>query len=384
MNYRIVPKTNWKVSELSYGCMRFRDEATAIEAIHQAIALGVNYFDVAPLYGGGTAEVYLGKGLAGLREKVIVTAKSSPGNGGDEVGNYDPANGFGIRTADQARRQIERSMKILGVDHLDVYQFWALHSDAVFEEGMKPGGFFEGVLKAKAEGLFDYIGLTTHSLSADIIRYIKTSPYEFDMVTLPFNLLDPRRTEAIAYCAERGIGVVAMNPLAGGQLGKTIPVFQELATRAGCESMVEAALRFVISQSGAVTALNGITFGEQVTQGTEAILKGALPVEIQGPLLAELGELYATIPGNRLCTQCRYCGECPEGILIPEVLEQYTYLQIERMKSAAQVQIHEMRAADPVGYQPAQCSAYRQCEEKCPNRLPISGMMAHAATMWPV
>jgi aryl-alcohol dehydrogenase-like predicted oxidoreductase len=195
MNYRTVPKTNWKVSELSFGCMRFRDEATAIEAIHQAVELGVNYFDVAPLYGRGTAEVYLGKGLLpGLRDKVIVTAKSTPGNGGDEVGNYDPANGFGIRTADQARRQIERSMKILGVDHLDMYQFWALHSDAVFEEGMKPGGFFEGVLKAKAEGLFDYIGLTTHSLSADIIRYIKTSPYEFDMVTLPFNLLDPRRT----------------------------------------------------------------------------------------------------------------------------------------------------------------------------------------------
>jgi predicted aldo/keto reductase-like oxidoreductase len=175
-----------------------------------------------------------------------------------------------------------------------------------------------------------------------------------------------------------------MNPLAGGQLGKTIPVFRELATRAGCETMVEAALRFVISQSGAVTALNGITFGEQATQGTEAILKGALPVEIQEPLLTELGELYATIPGNRLCTQCRYCGECPEGILIPEVLEQYTYLQIERMKSAAQVQIREMRAADPVGYQPAQCRACRQCEEKCPNRLPISDMMAHAASLWPV
>ena len=216
MKYQLVPKTGWNVSKLSFGCMRFKDHDTAVEAVRKAVELGVNYFDVAPCYGGGTAEPFLGDGIKGLRDKAIITAKSSPGNGGEGLCDYNPKDGFGIRTADEARRQIERSMKLFGVDHLDMYQFWALHSEEIFKEGMKPGGFFESVLKAYEEGLFDYIGMTTHSQSADIIHFIKDSPYEFDMVTLPFHLLDAGRTEAIAYCAERGIGVVAMNPLGGG------------------------------------------------------------------------------------------------------------------------------------------------------------------------
>ena len=87
MQYRLVPKTKWNVSALSYGCMRFKDEASAFEAVNKAIDLGVNYFDVAPLYGMGTAEPWLGKAIAGRREGLILTAKSSPGNGGVSTGS---------------------------------------------------------------------------------------------------------------------------------------------------------------------------------------------------------------------------------------------------------------------------------------------------------
>ncbi len=362
--------------------MRFRDEETAVEAIRKAIDLGVNYFDVAPVYGGGTAEVYLGKGIRGLRDKIIVTAKSSPGNGGEDLSEYSPKTGFGIRTADQARRQIERSMKILGVDHLDMYQFWALHSDIIFEEGMKRGGFMEGVLKAWKEGLFDYIGMTTHSESSDIIRYLKESPYEFDMVTLPFSLINSGRTEAIEYCAERGIGVIAMNPLAGGRLARSVPIFQRLAENAGCDSMVEAALRFVIGQAGATVALNGMTLSDHVIQGAAAIEKGPLPANLQKKLLSDLDELYRNINPNRLCTACGYCGECPEGILIPKVLEIYINLQIPSLSAEALRELAEKLASDPKGYNPAACTACKQCEEKCPNNIPVSEMMADAAREW--
>ena len=172
MQYCLVPKTNWKVSTLGYGCMRFKDEPTAVEAVHRAIDLGVNYFDVSPLYGWGTAEPWLGKGIADRREGLIITAKSSPGNGGDGLSDYKPETGFGIRSADETRRQIERSMKLLGVDHLEMYQLWACHAEVVFQEAMKPGGFMEGVLKARDEGLFEYIGLTTHGSADEIIHYI--------------------------------------------------------------------------------------------------------------------------------------------------------------------------------------------------------------------
>ena len=378
MKYQLVPKTGWNVSKLSFGCMRFRDEETAAEAVRKAIELGVNYFDVAPGYGGGAAGPFLGKGIRGLRDKAIITAKSSPGNGGDGLSDYNPKAGFGIRTADEARREIDQSMEFLGVDHLDMYQFWALHSDVIFDEGVKPGGFMEGVMKARDEGLFDYIGMTTHSESDHIIRYLKNSPYEFDMVTLPFHPRNAGRGKAIDYCAERGIGVVAMNPLAGGMLGRPAAVFQKVADDLGLDSMVEASLRFVAGFDNITTALNGITLAEHAIQGAAAIEKGPLTGDVAGKFVERLDEVLQNVPAGRMCTGCGYCGECPEGIAIPELLGLYTDLLIPSMADAARAKIAEHAA----GHDPSTCTACKQCEEKCPNGIPVSEMMAEAAKTW--
>ncbi|MBT7299630.1 MAG: aldo/keto reductase, partial [Victivallales bacterium] len=328
MEYRDVGKTGWRVSALSFGCMRFRDGESATAAVHKAVESGVNYFDVAPAYCGRRSERWLGDAMSGLdRSNLIVTAKSSPGNGGAELGEYNPEAGFGIRTADQARRQIERSMQLLGVDHLDMYQFWALHSEDVFREGIRKGGFLDGVLKAREEGLFDYIGMTTHSGSDEIIRFLRESPYEFDMVTLPFHLMNAGRTEAIAYCAERGIGVVAMNPLAGGRLGHPSPVLRRLASDCGFGSLVEPALRFVAHTPGVTTALNGITTAEHAAEGAGGVSKGPLPEGSSEALRERLDELLSTVNAKHLCTACGYCGQCPMGILIPNALEAGTNLR---------------------------------------------------------
>lgn len=378
MRYQLVPKTGWDVSKLSFGCMRFKDEETAAEAVRKAIELGVNYFDVAPAYGGGTAEPFLGKGIEGLRDKAIITAKSSPGNGGDGLGDYNPKAGFGIRTADEARKQIERSMEIIGVDHLDMYQLWAVHSEAVFQEAIKPGGFMDGVLEAHEEGLFDYIGMTTHGESDDIIHYLKDSPCEFDMVTMPFHPRNAGRGKAIDYCAERGIGVVAMNPLAGGLLGRPAAVFQKVAGEFGLDSMVEASLRFVAGFDGITTALNGITLAEHAIQGAAAVEKGPLPEDVARRLKERLGEVLENVDAGRLCTACGYCGECPEGIAIPEVLGLCIGLLIPSAAGAARAEIAEHAP----GHDPSACTACKQCEEKCPNGIPVSEMMAAAAEVW--
>jgi predicted aldo/keto reductase-like oxidoreductase len=383
MKYKYVPKTNWQLSALAFGCMRFKNEESAVAAVRKAISLGVNYFDVAPAYGRGTAEAYLGKGLAGLRDKVIVTAKSSPGNGGVELGEYQPERGFGIRTADQVRRQIERSMQILGVDHLDMYQLWSCHSPEVFKGAIIPGGFLDGVLKAKEEGLVDYIGLTTHSPAADIIRYLQESPYEFDMLTIQFNPINTEQRPILEYCEKRGIGVLAMNPLAGGRLARPAPILQRIAEEAGCASMVEAALRYVAWQSDLMAALNGITYADHAAQGAAAVEKGPLSPENEEKLIAGLSELYRSIDLRHLCTGCRYCGECPQGIHIPEVLELFTNLRIPSLAAEARKGLAEKSAAGVSGYDPAACVACGQCEQKCPNKLPVSQLMAAAAGLAP-
>lgn len=381
MDYRLIERTGWQVSGLGFGCMRFADDDTAAAAVKKAVELGVNYFDVAPAYGGGTAERRLGLGLKGLdRSKLIVTAKSSPGNGGTGVGEQcTPETGFGIRSAAQARQQIERSMEIIGVDHLDMYHLWACHGDAVFEEAIKPGGFLEGVSQAREEGLFDHIGFTGHMDSEQLIRCLER--FEFDCITIPFQLRDLSRVKAVEYCADHGIGVIAMNPLAGGALAKPSPVLQRIATNNGLASMTEAALRFLAYYPGVTSALAGCTYAEQVAEDAAAIEKGALAVELAITLAERVHELYANV--QHFCTACGYCGECPQGVLIPKVLEIYSNTLVPSAADEAFEKLAELLAADPTGYDPSLCIACKQCEEKCPNRLPISDLMSQAAQVWP-
>ena len=384
MEYRRVEKTGWDVSILGYGCMRFHDAESGAAAVRRAVQLGVNYFDVAPCYCGSNSEAWLGAALKGLdRSKLIVTAKSSPGNGGTELCDYDPKGGFGIRTADQARRQIEKSMALLGVDHLDMYHFWAVHSDNVFQEGLKKGGFLEGVLKAHEEGLFDYIGMTTHSEADDIIHFVKDSPYEFDMVTLPFHAVNAGRTKAIGYLAERGIGVAAMNPLAGGLLARKGPLMNGLAAEAGAKSMTEAALRFVAYSPGMTTALNGITYVDHVEEGVEAVAAGAMSDDAAATLTGRLAEIYKSVNPQNLCTTCGYCGECPQGILVPKVLTAFTDMRIPSTADAARADVAARLAAGEDGWDPAACDKCRQCEEKCPNKIPVVALMEAAVQVWP-
>ena len=382
MEYRHVPKTGWDVSILSFGCMQFADADNAADAVRRAIKLGVNYFDVAPLYCGQNSETWLGRAIKGLRDKIILTAKSSPGNGGDDIGEYDAENGFGIRTADEARRQIERSMNLLGVDHLDMYHFWTVSSDAVFDEGMKKGGFFEGVLKAKDEGLFEYIGMTTHADSETIIRFIKNSPYEFDMVTLPFHLLDTSRIPAIAFCQERGIGVMAMNPLGGGRLAKRVPLLTRLAEEAGAESPAMAALRYVAYAPGVSAALNGITYERHADEGAMAVSAGPLDPEAAKQLRQQLAEAFEHVKGRSMCSGCGYCMPCPEGIVIPRVLPTFVDLQIPSSSDAARAALADAIAGGAEGLDPTQCTACGECEAKCPNKVDVSDQMAAAGEIW--
>lgn len=376
MEYRDFGRTGLKVSALSMGCMRFADDESANKAVKRAVELGINYFDVAPGYGNGTAEPRLGLGLKGLDlENLIVTAKSSPGDSGEGVGhNHSPESGFGIITAEYARAEIERSMKIIGVDHLQAYHLWAVHHERIFEEAMKPGGFLDGVKQAKEDGLFDFIGITTHLNSDAAIRCLEAFP--FDIITIPYSITDIRMKDAVAYCHKNNIAVVAMNPLGGGRLAKRSPVLDKIAHEYGLESITEAALRWLVGYPGVTTILNGISYAEQAEMSADYVARGPLPKEVGDAVQKRLWELYGNV--RHFCTACGYCGECPQGILIPPVLELYTNMLVPSTADDAYDTLVEKIAENPGGYDPGLCVACRICEEKCPNHLPVSELMAAA------
>ncbi len=71
------------------------------------------------------------------------------------------------------------------------------------------------------------------------------------------------------------------------------------------------------------------------------------------------------------------------GILIPKVLEAYTNLQIPRHVESATAEIIAGLAAGDGSWDPSVCTACGECEAKCPNKIPISELMAGAAQIWP-
>lgn len=122
MNYNMLGETGLRVSQLCFGAsslggvFRQIDEAEAIRAVQGAFDSGINYFDVAPAYGGTVAETVLGKALRGVpRSRYFLSTK---------VGKYTKPNGYGDDTLDYSRdrirRSIEESSQRLGVDYFDI------------------------------------------------------------------------------------------------------------------------------------------------------------------------------------------------------------------------------------------------------------------------
>src|SRR5688572_16955344 len=122
MNYRALGNTQLKVSQLSFGASALGgvfnnvDEATAVKAVHAALDCGINYFDVAPAYGGTKSETVLGKALKGInRSKYFLSTKvgkyTDPGAYGEDELNY---------SAKRIHQSLNESAVRLGTDYFDI------------------------------------------------------------------------------------------------------------------------------------------------------------------------------------------------------------------------------------------------------------------------
>jgi L-galactose dehydrogenase len=154
MKYNLLGKAGIKVSRLSFGASSlgsvFRPvaESEAIQAVHAALECGINYFDVAPAYGGTLSETILGKALRGVpRDRYYLSTK---------VGKYTLPGNYGENTLDYSRARIrasiEESSKRLGTDYFDL-----IHIHDIEYQGRKHtewalGEGFESVMELKKEG----------------------------------------------------------------------------------------------------------------------------------------------------------------------------------------------------------------------------------------
>jgi aryl-alcohol dehydrogenase-like predicted oxidoreductase len=156
-----------------------------------ALDCGINYVDTARSYRDGEDEKVIGQAIRGRRDDLILATKTLQ------------------RDAEGARKELETSLRLLGVDYIDIYQLHHLNTQAEREQALGPGGAIETVQKAREEGLIRFIGVTGHDW-VQMQEAVATGL--FDTVLCWYNcaMKEPEDTlfpEALV----RNAGVIVMN-----------------------------------------------------------------------------------------------------------------------------------------------------------------------------
>lgn len=169
METRRLGKTEHQSSVLIFGgaALWDEDQETANEAIALVRSHGVNHFDVAPQY--GKAEELVGPWLADHRDEVFLGCKTLE------------------RGREGAWAELHRSLEKLHTDHIDLYQLHAVGSMEELDAVLAPGGALEAFVRARDEGLVDYLGITGHGYEAATVHAEALRRFDFDTVMTPLN-----------------------------------------------------------------------------------------------------------------------------------------------------------------------------------------------------
>ena len=202
-------------------------EERAVEIVHRAIDLGINYIDTAAAYGRatptiprddarGTSERNIGQVMKTRRNEVFLASKT-----------HD-------RSYDGSMRLLESTLKNLQTDHIDL---WQVHNLRAAEKGgvdrfFEPEGVIRAMEKAKSEGMVRFLGITGHE-DPEILRMM-LERYPFDNALVALNAADKHYNSYIEkflpLAVEKGIGVVGMK----------IPARDRIFDKGGIISMKEA------------------------------------------------------------------------------------------------------------------------------------------------
>jgi len=215
MNYRSLGNTGLKVSEISLGSWTTYggsvDESDSARIVHRAFELGINLFDTADVYVRGGAEKALGAALKSLPREQLVIATKCMGR------VWEGPLGAGL-----SRKHIfdamDQSLKRLGVDYVDLYQFHAPDKTTPIEESVRA---FEDLVRA---GKTRYVGFSNYDREPPLLRravaFQKARGWNAFISSQPrYNLLEPKiESEHMPFCKRNGIGLIVYSPLMQGVL----------------------------------------------------------------------------------------------------------------------------------------------------------------------
>jgi aryl-alcohol dehydrogenase-like predicted oxidoreductase len=239
---RPLGRTGHESSVLAFGAAALwpLDQADADAAVEDALARGVNHFDVAPSY--GDAELRLGPSVERHRERMFLACKTRE------------------RRAAGARAELARSLERLRTDRLDLYQCHALSSHVELEQVLGPRGAIAAFEEARDAGQIGFLGITGHHCG--VLRDA-LERYAFDSVMFPLNPLQAADPDpALDYrplletAEQRGVAAIGIKAIARGPWAngawREYTTWYEPHTK---PAVMEERLRYALSHPIATTVL---------------------------------------------------------------------------------------------------------------------------------
>lgn len=267
-------KTGLRVNRVGFGGIPIQRLSIdgAAEVLEAALDRGVDFIDTARGY--TDSEEKIGRVLNSFSGRVTLASKSM------------------ARTRDAMLRDVETSLRNLGVDSIDLYQCHNISSRDQLETVLGPGGAMEALTGARDQGMIGHIGITGHKPWV-VKQAIQRFPFE--TVQVPFNMIETTAAdELLPLAVKKNLGIIAMKPIAGGAVRNVL-----------------LNLRFILT-SGMDVVIPGMDRVEQVEENM-SVLDGLEPLSEEE---AEVLEREKEELGDSFCRRCEYCMPCPEGLNI--------------------------------------------------------------------
>lgn len=342
--YNSLGKTGLKVSDVSYGAISLFEP----NVLRYAYECGVTYFDTAESYLRMKGETYVGQGLKGIRDKVVITTK----------------HGYNFRqTIDKASilERAEASLKRLQSDYIDVCMIHSIDDLSIALNNQEVMSAYD---QLKKDGKIRFTGFSTHNPKLTLKQALET---DFAQVVLfMYNHMEGKEIEPlIKALREKGIGTVAMKIFAGGMQGNLKSLVNKDV------SYPQAAIRWVMSNSDIDTCIPTLSSYSHVEEYIAASGQGLNRADLK--LIAS----YQQQANNLYCrTSCREClSACPNNVAVNDVLRYAMYFENFRREKEAIGYYAEMEPErKPLGC--ADCPGH--CESVCPYGLEVRNRLLHS------
>ena len=310
--------TGIEIEKNGFGCLPIQriSKEDAARLLRKALDGGMNYFDTARAY--SDSEEKLGYAFAGVRDRVVIATKTT------------------AQTAEGMWKDLETSLKMLGTDCIDVYQF---HNPAFCPRPGGEDGLYDAALEAKRQGKIRHIAITNHRLA---VAHEAVDSGLYALLQFPYSYLaGPQEQELVDKCRARGMGFVAMKGMAGGLI------------RDGM-----AAAAWMAGQEG-VVPIWGVQHEWELDQFLACVKQTpALTAEYQTVIDRDRAEL-----SGDFCRGCGYCMPCPVGIEINQCARMS--LMLRRAPTAGWLSEEWQEKMKLI----ESCLRCGQCAAKCPYGL---------------